>query len=147
MAILDDLKPTHKALVMDLLKDAGFDVSAWKDYRGRSPAANPKYCYNWSFQQAGEAIAVCLWHKSLRVRGDALAFHRKPRAWSSSRRTPGAPLWNKRDAEFAANLELAYRQQLPVRVIVIEGKQRSPSDPHPKSSQVGPVCLTQHLGP
>jgi 5-methylcytosine-specific restriction protein A len=48
MTALSDLKPTQKFLVMNLLADAGFDVSDWANYDGEHPASNPKYCYNWS---------------------------------------------------------------------------------------------------
>jgi 5-methylcytosine-specific restriction protein A len=59
MSILQDLRPTKKSLVMDLLKEAGCDVRAWADYGG-PPAANPKYCYNWSFEQPGEFVVLCI---------------------------------------------------------------------------------------
>ncbi len=129
MSTIDDLKPLRKALVMDLLAEAGFDVSDWKNVKGQPPSRNPKYCYNWSFEQPGEAIALCLWHRDLIPRNGSIAFHRKPSARASKRR-------NHQDAAFGARLELAYRQQLPVRVIVIEGKQRDPADPKPKASSV-----------
>jgi len=113
MSVLDDLKPVQRFRVMDLLNEAGFDVSQWKNYKGSSPAANPKYCYNWSFEQPGEVIAACLWHRSLKQRNGTVVFIRKPRAHSTIRKVPGASVWNRRDADFAKNLELAYRQQLP----------------------------------
>jgi 5-methylcytosine-specific restriction enzyme A len=136
MSVLDELKPTQKFLVMDLLDEAGVDVSQWKNYKGARPAANPKYCYNWSFEQAGEAVVVCLWHRSLKLENGKVLFRRKPRAFASIRTEPGASVWNRRDADFGKNLELAYRQQLPIWVIVVEGKQRNPVDLKPKASVV-----------
>ena len=136
MSVIDELKPRRKALVMDLLIEAEFDVSDWKNYKGRSPAANPKYCYNWSFVQPGEVVAVCLWHRDLMTRNGTVVFHRKPRARDSLRRKPGANVWSRRGQEFGRNLELAYRQQLPVRVIVVEGTQRNRADVRPKASIV-----------
>ena len=136
MSILDELRPTQKLLVMDLLKEAGFDVSAWKNYKGTRPAANPKYCYNWSFEQPGEAVAVCLWHKNLKQNNGYVLYRRKPRALTSVREEAGAAIWNRRDADFGKSLELAYRQRLPIRVIVVESKQRNPTDPSPKASIV-----------
>ena len=136
MSVLTDLKPVRKFLVMDLLKDAGFDVSQWKNYKGVSPAANPKYCYNWSFEQPGEVVAVCLWHRSLKEKDGRVIFNRKPRAHASVRKELGASVWNRRDADFGKNLELAYRQQLPITVIVVEGQQRNPDDLNPKASIV-----------
>jgi hypothetical protein len=61
MNALDELKPTQKLLVMDLLDQAGVDVSDWKNFKGDVPANNPKYCYNWSFEKPGQLIVVCLW--------------------------------------------------------------------------------------
>jgi 5-methylcytosine-specific restriction enzyme A len=136
MSALDDLKPIQKLLVMDLLKEAGVDVSEWKNYKGASPAANPKYCYNWSFEQPGEAVVVCLWYRSLRQKDGEILFRRKPRARASLRKEPGSNLLNKRDADFGAKLELAYRQQLPIRAIIIEGEQRDPADLKPRASIV-----------
>jgi len=121
---------------MDLLEEAGFDVSRWKNYKGTHPAANPKYCYNWSFEQPGEFVAVCLWHQGLTLRSGNIFFRRKPRAFASIRNEPGASVWNRQDADFGKNLELAYRQQLPIRVIIVEGKQRNPADLKPKASIV-----------
>src|ERR1700759_3011486 len=72
VATLSELKPTQKHLVMNLLSEAGFDVSDWARYKGKTPAANPKYCYNWSFEQPGEAFAVCLWHDGLKKKGDEI---------------------------------------------------------------------------
>jgi len=136
MSVLDDLKPTKKLLVMDLLKEAGFDVSQWKNYEGASPGANPKYCYNWSFEQPGEVVAVCLWHDTLKEKMGTVFFKRRARAYASVRSEPGAGVWNRRDAEFDRNLELAYRQQLLIRVIVVDGKRRKPADPKPSASVV-----------
>ncbi len=54
--------PRQKFTVMRLLQEAGVDTSDWKNYKGRSPAANPKYCYNWAFEEPGKTIVVCIWH-------------------------------------------------------------------------------------
>jgi 5-methylcytosine-specific restriction enzyme A len=136
MSVIDELKPIQKFLVMDLLNEAGVDVSLWKDYKGARPAANPKYCYNWSFEQPGEVVVVCLWHRSLKQERGNVVYHRKPRAFASIRKAPGSSVWNRRDADFGKNLELAYRQQLPIRVIVVEGDQRGAADLTPKASTV-----------
>jgi hypothetical protein len=81
MSALNDLKPTKKLLVMDLLKEAGVDVSQWKEYRERHPAANPKYCYNWSFEQPGEVVVLCLWHQSLETAKGKITFRRRYKAF------------------------------------------------------------------
>lgn len=136
MSVLDELKPTHKFLMMDLLRQAGFDISQWKNYKGNNPATNPKYCYNWSFEQPGEIVAVCLWYPSLKDEKGSVIFRRKPKDFSAYGKGPSAAVWNRRNADFGRNLELAYRQQLPIRVIVVEGKQRNAADLNLKASSV-----------
>jgi 5-methylcytosine-specific restriction protein A len=134
MAVMDELKPTHKARVMDLLGAAGFDLSDWKNYKGKSPAANPKYCYSWSFEQPGEAVAVCLWHKDLRPLNGTVAYHRKANA--AVYRRHESPVWNLRNLQFDARLELAFRQQLPVRAIVLDETKRSSSQTHKTKASI-----------
>jgi 5-methylcytosine-specific restriction protein A len=72
MDVLEQLRPTQKLLVMNLLRDAGFDVSDWADYKGRYATSNPK-SYNWSFEQSGEKIALCLWHSNFKKDGNAIS--------------------------------------------------------------------------
>ena len=48
MGAIEELQPTERLLVMNLLDQAGVDVSAWALGKGgaRKAASNPKYCYN-----------------------------------------------------------------------------------------------------
>jgi 5-methylcytosine-specific restriction protein A len=65
--------------------------------------------------------------------GHTVVYNRTPRALTKQ---SGASVWNRRDADFGRNFELAYRQQLPVRVIVVDGKRPEQDDPKPKASRV-----------
>lgn len=115
-------KPTQKLVVMELLKEAGVDVSDWPNYRGSNPSTNPKYCYNWSFEQPGKLFVVCIWHDSLTVEDGMTVYRHQPDP--HGRKGTGESIWKKREAEFCYALERAYRQQLPVRVILLEGERR-----------------------
>ena len=67
MSLKDDLKPTTKNRVIDLVESAGVDVSEWGKF-ARGPkwaAANPKYCYEWSFIQPSKVVVLNLWHANL----------------------------------------------------------------------------------
>lgn len=114
MSVIDDLKPTSKKLIMDLLNEADFDVSDWGNYRGQHAASNPK-SYNWSFEQPGERIALCLWHNAIRSRGAVVYHHSIPRTHTG----PGA----KRAQNMRQHVRVAYEQQLPIRAIIVEGPQ------------------------
>jgi 5-methylcytosine-specific restriction protein A len=141
MTTLSDLKPTKKVLVMSLLADAGFDVSDWANYNGDHPASNPKYCYNWSFEQPGEMFAVCLWHSSLKKRGDDIYHALVPSSRGARRTDPGSANWNKRANEMQDRVRRAYEQQLPIKVIVVDGKQRNPAEAKPVASKVSARLL------
>jgi hypothetical protein len=92
MGIVEDLKPTKKLLVMHLLGEAGFDVSGWANYRGKHATSNPK-SYNWSFEQAGEKIALCLWCSSKRSpRGQATCGYCQPATLASEKAFIGRPV-------------------------------------------------------
>lgn len=134
MSLLDQLKPKEKYLVMDLLAEAGVDVEAWKSYKGPA-AANPKYCYNWSFEQPDELVAVSIWHKSLKLEGSSVVYRSKLRNYGAMGTSPTEVIWNRRAEAFDQSLELAYRQRLPVRVIVVDGEQWDPNA-KPSASKV-----------
>jgi|GEM_PF-6958313 len=68
MSVLDQLRPAKRLRVIDLVKDAGLDVSDWANFdKGVGKAAsNPKYCYAWAFSTPGRATVVNLWHEDMR---------------------------------------------------------------------------------
>lgn len=63
---IEALKPFENQRIMDLVECAGIDISDWANYKGKEPATNPKYCYEWSFlsEQAG-VLVCCIWHDML----------------------------------------------------------------------------------
>ncbi len=126
---------------MDLLKEAGFDVRHWARYRGKSPAANPKYCYNWSFEEPGEAFAVCLWFTDLKKKNKEIYHSFNPTSFGPRRKGRGSANWNKRSDELRDRVRRAFQQQLPIRVIVVDGKQRNLTDARPLASKVSARLL------
>jgi 5-methylcytosine-specific restriction enzyme A len=136
MTALTQLKPTQKHLVMDLVEEAGVDVSDWKNYDGDVPSSNPKYCYNWSFLTPGEFIVVCLWFVDFEIDGDAIIHSHNIRLRDGRMGGKGAANWKRRAEEFDENIQTAYRAGLPVRVIICDGKRRDHLDLSPESSQV-----------
>jgi hypothetical protein len=65
-----DLKPKTHSYIMDLVREAGIDVTDWEfnpdGQPVKNPRANPNYCYNWSFGDTKSGYVVCVWHASLR---------------------------------------------------------------------------------
>src|SRR4051812_5446491 len=121
---------------MHLLHDAGFDVSSWANFKGKHATNNPK-SYNWSFEEPGEKIALCLWYPDIKTDKAGETYHRRiPSSRGPKRTGPGAANWNKRAADMLTHARTAFETQLPIRVIVVDGKQRNPNDAVPVASKV-----------
>src|SRR5260221_6522421 len=117
---MDELKPSGKPRVYDLLREAGLDVSDWKNYRGKHPASNPKYCYNWAFE-GQDQVVLCLWYGHMQQRSNVVFQEHNYRAaiveqrhWTSTQR--------KRAQQMDHAFQLAKDKGLPVRVIVVDGR-------------------------
>jgi len=134
--VIESLTPIKYQPVMHLLRDAGFDVRDWKkNYRGKSPAANPRFCYNWSFVQPGERVAICLWHDGLDEDGKRVYRTLGPRK-PTGLDPKSEAIWKRRSDEMLDNLRLAYEQQLPITAIMLEGVQFNHAEETPKASKV-----------
>lgn len=139
MTILEDLFPTSKGRIIDLVRDAGLDVSDWSSGKlGEAGAStNPKYCYEWAFVEPGNAIVLNLWHVVLREE-DGQIVHRgnfREDARVQYARGRGNP-WGRRATKLDQALQQAKRDGLVIRVVLNAGLRRERDDPEAKSSQV-----------
>ena len=150
------LMPTERHFVMDLLEQAGLDISPWYvtgDGKSvKTPRANPAYCYDWAFGNGAEGFVICVWHASLRPvslpTGQAIAYQENIRDLALAldriaidRTQPVADRNRSRDQAKRARafdrvLQLAFRRGLPVRMIVNQGNRRDASELGKSSSSV-----------
>lgn len=118
------LKPYERLRVMDLLQQAGIDVSGWGNYkRGEENAAsNPKYCYEWTFQDhEKELIVLNLWYDNLEMRGSSII--QKLNMRETAEDVTSSPQRRRAyDMDFA--LQKAARLNWPLRVVICDGIQR-----------------------
>ena len=133
MSILDEIRPSAKTNVYDLLDEAGFDISDWVASQGRapSPAANPKYSRNWAFIEA-DKVAMTIWYGSLSEQDGVVSYSRNARKIAQT--TTGQT--RRRAIEQDEAMRTANQQALPVVAILCAGKQRNRMDPHSTASQV-----------
>lgn len=139
MGQLADLKPTKKARIIDLVEEAGLDVSDWANFsRGAKWAgANPKYCYEWSFVEPGRLVVLNLWHKALRESSGRVSWSGNPREWFLDPSLRSAKsVWRRRAESFDRALQEASTTTLPLRVIVNDGEMRASNDPNAQASVV-----------
>lgn len=137
--LLSQLRPTEKPNLIDLLSQAGHDVSEWSYRTDRTsvsnPASNGRFCYDWAFGSEREGIVLCVWHKSLALDGERLEYRENLRALgnelsniaSSSRRGPSdrdrARQQASRARHFDSLVRIAYNHVLPIQFIINEGSQ------------------------
>lgn len=127
---LADLKPSHNHKVFDLTEQAGFDVSDWiaSSNDGRGHKANPKYCYEWSFVEPGKVVIFNLWFASMLAEDGLIKQRGNFRAEAASHSGPhGKPQWRARATRLDQALQAALLDNLPIRVIIVDGKQRDKS--------------------
>ncbi|MBI5821370.1 MAG: HNH endonuclease [Verrucomicrobia bacterium] len=133
MSTLSDLRPTARLRQIDLVKQAGIDVSDWKYFRGgaRHAAANPKYCYEWVFVEPKEFVLLNLWHDMFEEeKHGGIVVNLNSREWA--KRVIGVQKHRATKGDEA--FQLAVKDKLPIRVIVITGRQRT--RPTEKASHV-----------
>ncbi|WDI95509.1 HNH endonuclease [Xanthomonas campestris] len=138
MAVLEELRPTERLLVMDLVAEAGLDVSDWANYAGKHPASNPRYCYEWVFTQNGMPSVACLWFGNLELAVDG-SLRQRLNLWQVAKKhesLPGRSAVAKRARTLDVALQTAFRKQSPVRVIVVDGEQADLVVQNAQSSKV-----------
>lgn len=130
------LQPTRKDHVFDLARAAGIDTSDWiassNDPRGYK--ANPKYCYEWAFVEPGAVVVLNLWHDAMREENGLIVQRNNFRA--DARDNAGKPTWVRRATKLDRTLQIALRDNLPVRVIINHGLMRYKGDPRGDPSRV-----------
>jgi len=135
---LEALKPTERLLVMDLVAEAGLDVSDWANYAGKHPAANPRYCYEWVFTQEGLPSVACLWFDNIERVPDGL-LRQRLNLWQIAKKheaLPGRSAVAKRARAMDMALQTAFRKQSPIRVILVDGEQADLAAQNAQSSKV-----------
>ncbi|WP_444936244.1 HNH endonuclease [Microbulbifer sp. JMSA004] len=120
----DFLKPKERLRLMDLLKQVGIDVSDWGNYkRGEEYAAsNPKYCYEWTFQDHdSELIVLNLWYENIKLREESIIQQLNMRTLAEEM---SCSPQRRRAFEMDFALQKAARLNWPVRVIICDGTLR-----------------------
>ena len=145
MTVTDSLKPRENQRVMDLVAAAGVDIQQWAvSRRGpvKTPASNPAYCYEWAFTEPGKVVVLNVWHRAIEERNGNVWCDLNLRAWaeegkhSDTLHPSERSALSKRALRMDEAIARAYRERLPIRVIVGDGLQRDIHDPKSKASRM-----------
>lgn len=153
---LEALLPSKKHNVMDLVAQAGIDVTAWHYVDGQpysQPPSNPNFCYNWSFGSQQEDYVLCVWHKGLSERNGRIVYEcdiashtrrlRHEFARSSLDGTQRRRLLNqiRRSEAFEAAVASAFYSGRPLKLILNIGDTRNDDEFADAASQVSERSL------
>ena len=114
-----------------------------------TPAANPKYCYEWAFGGMGSPIPLCVWHADFRVSNDSIEYKDNMRQAAIKLERAAEDQYKPRDVRNRAKsqarrarrfdllMQQAWRGGLPSRVITLAGNGgRKFADPGVQSAIV-----------
>lgn len=112
--ILESLRPTEKPTVMELVRDAGLDVSDWARYDG-TPSANPAFCYEWCFEQEG-IFVFNIWLEEIEVEGEQLVLQLNMRKAALEAEGPR----RNRARRFDSAVRRAYETRSLSRAVILD---------------------------
>lgn len=141
MPQLSDLRPRSNQLMFDLAEEAGFDMSDWRDSSNdpRGPKANPKYCFEWAYVEPGKLILLNLWHPNMVEEEGRIVQRANFRSDAEFHRTvihKAARAWARRAQRQDDAIQTALRDNLPVRVVLLDGVMRKKEEIDTKRSSV-----------
>lgn len=121
---IEDLKPEVRLRVMDLVAEAGIDVSDWRNFKGgeEKAASNPKYCYEWSYENTRrELIVLNLWYDNLEYLDGDIVQRLNMRKVTNNVTSSAQ---SRRAIKMDFSLQKADRTGWPLRVVICDGVQR-----------------------
>jgi 5-methylcytosine-specific restriction enzyme A len=144
MSDLSDLAPIKRQRIIDLVKYAGVDVSDWANFKGgeKNAATNPKYCYEWSFIQPNKVVVINLWFADLKeLDGTIQCRFNMHEAAHKAAQLPNNTVRQGRCLKLDRAVQVAFRENLPIRVVICDGERRSSDDS--KASHVSKRLLDE----
>jgi 5-methylcytosine-specific restriction enzyme A len=126
MSNLSEIEPKDSQRLIDLVKAAGVDVSDWGNFKGgkKKAASNPKYCYAWAFVEPKKVVVLTLWHALMEEQDGGLIRKLNMREFAAKRRG----IESSRSLITDDAIQTAVKDNLPIRVVVLEGRRRDIND-------------------
>lgn len=131
---VEDLKPKERLRIMDLVSEAGIDVSDWANFKGGEgkAASNPKYCYEWSYENTNKSIIVLnLWYEDIKFLNGSIIQSLNMRKVAQDVTTSPQ---SRRAIKMDFSLQKAARLNWPLRVIICDGVQHEQTTGRVKST-------------
>lgn len=134
MSTLSEIAPTESLRLIDLVEKSGVDISDWGNLKGgkKKAASNPKYCFEWSFIEPKKVVVLNLWHSLMEEIDGIIQTKITIREYASKCSSPE----KQRALRADDAIQTAIKDNLPIRVIILDGKRRKLNDSYLFSSRV-----------
>jgi 5-methylcytosine-specific restriction protein A len=115
-----------------------FDVRDWIESSSsqKGPKANPKYCYEWAYHQPGQVVVLNLWHPRMEEATSRITYRSNFQADANNHRANRNTSWARRAQRVDDALQAALRDNLPIRVVLVDGRMRDIAAGESDSSSV-----------
>ena len=112
---IENLRPTEKQLVSQVVRAVGIPTDGWK---GND---DPSKRSNWCFGEAGTANVAFIWHNNLRHDGDHVYFVNEAAERADICRREGQHQRAKRADDLDRLIGQSYFKKKPIRVAIVAG--------------------------
>ena len=103
----------------------------WLHFRStKFAAANPKYCYEWSFVEPGRVVVLNLWHAPMREQNGIVSVNLNLRKGGEK------GVRRARAEKFDFAIQEAAKNLLPIRAVINDGEMRDADDLRATASRV-----------
>lgn len=121
MSTIDNIRPTRRRTVLEILNSLNFETTKW--YNCADPdraAANPAFCYNWSFYDVkSNQIVLNVWIEDLLERNNLIYLKRN--SYNDVNKDIHDPRRHRRAIFYRELLRKAYDEQIYINVILLSG--------------------------
>lgn len=130
MSNLQDLQPTARQNIIDLVEASGIDVTPWQftqdGRRVAHPPSNGRFCYDWEFSEGERKFTFCLWFSDCEEDASGIFQRGNMRVAIRSGQLSGPR--QRRAEAFDTGVQKAFFKKVPVRVVVVDGYPRQLED-------------------
>lgn len=130
MSTLQDLKPTARQNIIDLVQASGLDVTPWEFTQDGKhvahPSSNGRFCYDWAFAEGERKFTFCLWFTDFDEDAKGIYQRGNMRVVIRSGQLSGPR--QRRAEAFDTAVQKAFFNKVPVRVVVVDGYPRQSED-------------------
>jgi len=116
------IKPLKHTRIIDIVQEAGIDVSDWSNFKGgvNKASTNPKYCFEWGFIETGRVALLNLWYTAMKETNGVIYQDLNLRKDSEGYKKDKRGRWRSRALSLDKVIQQAWLNNLPILVNICD---------------------------